>query len=50
MKMERWLLRLFRLVLVIGALAWAIETGDLAGQARAFVDDALGNWSHSIMR
>jgi hypothetical protein len=48
--MESWLLRMFRLAIVVGALAWAIETGDLADQARGFVDDALGSWSHSIMR
>lgn len=46
--MERWLLRMFRLAIVIGALAWAIEAGDLSGQARGFVDDALGGWSQSI--
>ena len=50
MKMERWLLRVFRLAIVIGVLAWAIETGDLSDQARAFVDGAFGSWSQSIGR
>jgi hypothetical protein len=48
--MERWLLRMFRLAIVIGALAWAIGAGDLSDQARAFVDDAFGTWSQSIGR
>jgi hypothetical protein len=48
--MGRRVLRAFRLAIVIGMLAWAIETGDLSGQARAFVDDAFGSWSQSFVR
>jgi hypothetical protein len=48
--MERWLLRMFRMAIVIGALAWAIGAGDLSDQARGFVDDALGSWSQSSGR
>jgi hypothetical protein len=48
--MERFILRMFRLAIVMGVLAWAIETGDLSGQARAFVDDAVGSWSQSFER
>ncbi len=48
--MERWLLRMFRMAIVIGALAWAIGAGDLSDQARGFVDDALASWSQSSVR
>jgi hypothetical protein len=48
--MERWALRMFRMAIVIGALAWAIGAGDLSHQARGFVDEALGSWSQSIVR
>ena len=47
--MERWVLRMFRMALVIGALAWAIGAGDLSDQARGFVDGALGSWSLSSL-
>jgi hypothetical protein len=47
---ERWLLRMLRMAIVIGALAWAIGAGDLSDQARGFVDDALANWSQSSLR
>jgi hypothetical protein len=50
MKMKRWLLRLFRLAVVTGMLAWAIGTDDLSLQARAFVDDTLAGWGQSIDR
>ena len=49
-KMEHWLLRMFRMAIVIGALAWAIGAGDLSDQARGFVDDALGSWSQTSLR
>jgi hypothetical protein len=48
--MERFTLRVFRLAIVMGVLAWAIETGNLSEQARAFVDDAVGSWSQSFQR
>ncbi len=48
--MEQFILRVFRLAIVMGVLAWAIETGDLSEQARAFVDDAMGSWSQSFER
>jgi len=43
MKIARWLLRVFRLVIITGALAWSVGTDELSMQARAFVDDALGS-------
>jgi hypothetical protein len=48
--MDRWALRMFRMAIVIGALAWAIGAGNLSDQARGFVDDALGSWSQSSGR
>ena len=48
--MERFILRMFRLAIVMGVLAWAIETGNLSEQARAFVDDAVGSWGQSFQR
>jgi hypothetical protein len=48
--MERWLLRIFRMAIVIGALAWAIGAGDLSDQARGFVEDAFGSWHQSSGR
>jgi hypothetical protein len=49
-KMERWVLRMFRMAIVIGALAWAIGAGDLSDQARGFVDNTLGSWIQSSGR
>jgi hypothetical protein len=48
--MERWALRMFRMAIVIGVLAWAIGAGNLSDQARGFVDDALGSWIQSSGR
>jgi hypothetical protein len=48
--MERWLLRIFRLVIVTGVLGWVVATSDLAAQASAFVDDTLWSWSQSFER
>ncbi len=48
--MERWVLRVFRMAIVIGALAWAIGAGGLSDQARGFVNDALASWSQSSGR
>jgi hypothetical protein len=48
--MERWLLRMFRMAIVIGALAWAIGVGNLSDHARGFVDSALGSWIQSSGR
>ncbi len=48
--MTHWLLRMFRLAVVIGVLAWAVETGDLSEQARGFVETAFGTWTQSIGR
>jgi hypothetical protein len=48
--MERCVLRMFRMAIVVGALAWAIGAGDLSDQARGFVDNALGSWIQSSGR
>jgi hypothetical protein len=48
--MERWVLRMFRMAIVIGALAWAIGAGNLSDQARGFVDNTLGSWIQSSAR
>jgi hypothetical protein len=48
--MEWWVLRMFRMAIVLGALAWAIGAGNLSDQARGFVDDALGSWIQSSGR
>jgi len=48
--MGRLLLRLFRVAILIGALAWAIEAGDLSQQARGFVESQLAGWSQAVDR
>ncbi|HEV2097931.1 MAG TPA: hypothetical protein VGR45_03280 [Stellaceae bacterium] len=48
--MERRLLRIFRLAIVMGVLAWVVATDDLAAQARAFIDDTIWSWSQSFER
>jgi hypothetical protein len=47
---ESLVLRIFRLTIVIGVLAWAIMAGDLSQRARGFVATALGSWDQSIER
>jgi hypothetical protein len=48
--MERLLLRMFRLAIVVGALLWVVEAGDLSQQAQGFVETQLAGWSRSIER
>ncbi len=48
--MERLLLRMFRLALVIAALVWVVEAGNLSRQARGFVETQLAGWGRSIER
>lgn len=46
--MHRWLLSIFRVAAIAGALAWAITAGDLSQQARGFVETRLAGWNQSI--
>jgi hypothetical protein len=48
--MSHWLLPFFRVALIIGVLAWAVEAGDLSQQARGFVETHLPGWGHTIGR
>jgi hypothetical protein len=45
--MERLLLRMFRLAIVVGALVWVVEAGDLSRQAQGFVETVFGAWGQS---
>jgi hypothetical protein len=43
-------LRLFRLGILAGLLAWAIEAVDLSQAANDFFQNAVANWGQSFER